>query len=237
VKLDSATVASIDFFTGKLTPGFYIVLEVQDNGVGMDEATLTQILDPFFTTKFTGRGLGLSAVEGILRTHRGALELRTAVGLGSTFCVYLPAAPRRKHSARAPSTVKATGNGTVLVVDDEEMVRRITRDALERAGFKVREASGGEEAIELLKTKDTPISLILLDLSMPGMSGKQVMRRIRSLGIEIPILVSSGYSENEVFDEFSGLDIAGFVPKPFTAHQLVSRVSALLQSVLAEEVQ
>ncbi len=232
VELTAAAISNMELFTGKLAAGPYIVLEVQDNGSGMNQTTRAKILDPFFTTKFTGRGLGLSAVEGILRTQKGALEVRTEVGIGSTFCVYLPAATGKRHHPSAPAEpAKPVGISRVLVVDDEEIVRRTSKEVLERAGFVVREAGGGEEAIQILQAQETAISLVLLDLSMPGMSGKQVMQQIRSMGIRTPILICSGYSEDEVLGEFSGLDIAGVVANPFTARQLASRVSTVLRSV------
>lgn len=235
VKTDLAVLASApaekaDLATGSLASGAYVVVEIQDTGSGMDETTKARIFDPFFTTKFTGRGLGLSAVEGIIRTQQGALEVRSALGSGSTFRVFLPASSELGHESATPGkSPRAFGAGTILVVDDEEMVRRVVKASLQQSGFAVRLADGGEEAIRILLNKaENPISLILLDLSMPGMSGKQVMQQIRILGIQIPILICSGYNEEEVQREFSGLDIAGCVQKPFTARQLANRVSSAL---------
>jgi len=223
-------IQKIGLITGTLAAGPYIVVEIEDSGSGMDEETKEKIFDPFFTTKFTGRGLGLSAVQGIVRGQKGALELKSAIGSGSTFRVYLPAAPARNvlEESQVP-TVQRRGTGTILVVDDEDMVRRMIQLSLENGGFTVRLAASGEEAIAILTDKsEDPISLLLLDLSMPGMSGKQAMEQMKTLGVRIPILICSGYSEEEISLEFSGLDIAGVVKKPFTGRQLADAVSGVL---------
>lgn len=227
-------IQKIGLITGTLAAGPYIVVEIEDSGSGMDEETKEKIFDPFFTTKFTGRGLGLSAVQGIVRGQKGALELKSALGSGSTFRVYLPAASARNvlEQSNAP-TVQNRGTGTILVVDDEEMVRRMIQLSLENGGFAVRLAASGEEAIAILTDKsEDPISLLLLDLSMPGMSGKQAMEQMKMLGVRIPVLICSGYSEEEISLEFSGLDIAGFVKKPFTGRQLADMVSGVLHPEL-----
>lgn len=231
VDVTAARVQKIELITGNLTAGRYIVIEIQDSGCGMDEETREKIFDPFFTTKFTGRGLGLSAVQGIIRGQKGALGLESVVGTGSVFCVYIPAAAAVNGPAKDP--VKARrggGTGTVLVVDDEDMVRRTMQLSLESGGYTVQPAASGEEALMLLQSKPKePISLVLLDLSMPGMSGKQVMQRMLALGIAIPVMVCSGYSEDQVQQELSGLQIAGFVKKPFTGRQLTNIVAGVLK--------
>ena len=228
--LTEQAILNSDLLTGTLSAGSYVAVEVTDDGSGMDHATRARILDPFFTTKFTGRGLGLSAVGGILRGQGGALELRTAAGRGSTFRAYLPAAPvAMQPPAVSVEARPARGERTILVVDDEEMVRRIARRSLENGGFTVLLASGGIEALAILQSEiASSISLIILDLSMPEMSGRQLMEAIRHLGIDIPILICSGYSEAEVSREFFGLEISGFVPKPFTIKQLENRVHGAL---------
>ena len=135
--LDAAAIAGVEFVSGHLVPGPYVLFEVQDNGSGMDADTKAKIFDPFFTTKFTGRGLGLSAVQGILRTHKGAIELKSGLGEGSTFRVYLPASPKAKISIAGEPESASRGAGTILVVDDEEIVRRTAKASLERAQRKM----------------------------------------------------------------------------------------------------
>jgi PAS domain S-box-containing protein len=231
VRLDEDEIAQIEFVSGSLGPGLYVLFEVRDNGCGIDAETKAKIFDPFFTTKFTGRGLGLSAVQGILRTHKGAIELKSRVGEGSTFRVFLPVSGRVKIETAVEPEPPGAGTGTILVVDDEEIVRVTTRASLRRAGFAVLTADGGEQAIRILLNPASPqVSLVVLDMGMPDMNGRQVMQRIRELGIEVPVMICSGYSEAEVFREFSGLDIAGFAQKPFTSRQIAAKVSGILRT-------
>jgi PAS domain S-box-containing protein len=225
--LDQKAVAGVDLVSGAILPGTYVLFEVQDNGSGIDRETKNKIFDPFFTTKFTGRGLGLSAVDGILRGHKGGLELNSSLNDGSTFRVFLPASGK-EIVADAVQESAGPGFGRILVVDDEEIVRNTSKLSLERAGFTVTLAGGGEEAIQILTDGSIRISLIVLDMSMPVISGKEVTQKVRSLGVTIPILICSGYSESAVYAEFAGLDIAGFVQKPFTARQLAAKVTSLL---------
>lgn len=223
-------VEKIGLITGTLAAGSYVIVEIQDSGSGMDEEIKEKIFDPFFTTKFTGRGLGLSAVQGIVRGQKGALALQSAVGSGSTFRVYLPAVPVQNIlELSSAHPVRRRGTGTILVVDDEEMVRRMIQISLENGGFAVRLAATGQEAIAILTDQsENPIALVLLDLSMPGMTGKQTMEQMKTLGVRIPVLICSGYSDDEVSLEFSGLDIAGVVKKPFTGRELANVVSGVL---------
>jgi two-component system cell cycle sensor histidine kinase/response regulator CckA len=226
--LDAHAIRAIASLSGDLSPGAFVVLEVKDTGCGMDAATKAKIFDPFFTTKFTGRGLGLSAVQGILRSHKGAVQIESEPGKGSTFRVFIPSALATGHPAAPLTRVRPQGDGTILVVDDEEIVRETAKVILERSGYRVLLASGGEEALSLFLSGRPEIALVLLDLSMPGMDGRQVMRQIRTYGIDVPIAICSGYSETEVCTEFAGLDIAGIVQKPFAARQLTMRVGAIL---------
>ncbi|WP_415908551.1 CHASE domain-containing protein [Oleiharenicola sp. Vm1] len=174
-----------------LPSGRYVGLEVRDNGSGMPAEMLARIFEPFFTTKFSGRGLGLSAVLGIIRSHRGALFVESQVGVGSTFRLLLPAATA-PVAAVQPSPVPAARTadspglpalrGTVLVVDDEAHVREMTTLALEMAGLEVMQASDGERALQLCREHPEMIDLILLDLTMPGLSGEETLRRLRLQG-------------------------------------------------------
>ena len=173
-----------------LSPGLFVGVEVRDTGCGMDEKTRARIFEPFFTTKFTGRGLGLAAVQGIVRQLRGWIEVKSTPGQGSTFRIMLPAkecvAPVAP-GAVAPGKVQrehTPGRGRILVVDDEEMVRQTAKAILERAGYAVLVAVDGANGLEILRDQRDQIDLVLLDLSMPGKSGVEVLREIRQFDPE-----------------------------------------------------
>jgi len=218
----------------EVKPGVYAWLEVRDNGSGMDEATLARVFDPFFSTKFTGRGLGLAAVDGIVRSQQGFIEVRSVPGAGTTFRVYLPAsgAQRQTVAAPAPKEKATLHSGTVLVVDDEEMVRRLARLALRRRGYEVLEAADGFQALEVLRSCETPPRLVLLDIAMPVMGGDELVPILADRYPDMKILISSGHPEEETGEGMlaAGL-VAGYLQKPYTSTTLGDRVGEILGEV------
>jgi two-component system, cell cycle sensor histidine kinase and response regulator CckA len=214
--------------------GELVFLEVSDTGVGMDTGTLQRIFDPFFSTKFTGRGLGLAAVMGIVESHHGHIRIRSAPGEGTTFCILFPAVP--DSADVGPPRVSATqwrGQGTVLVVEDEEGVREVVRRMLERLGFQVITAEDGIAALERLEAHQGAIAAVLLDLSMPRMTGQEALHEIRRLRPDVPMVLMSGYTEQEVasklLDSVGGA--TGFLQKPFLPEDLTSVLREVSQTV------
>ena len=207
----------------------YALLSFIDTGSGMTPEVQSRIFDPFFTTKFAGRGLGLSAVLGIVRSHHGALTLESGPGEGTTFRVLLPTtkAPLAAEDAER-SAAPVPGKGTVLVVDDEQIVRTVARRALERSGYSVLTANDGLQAIEMLRAHPEIVA-VLLDLAMPVMTGDQAAPHLRQQRPDLPIILSSGYPEGEATRRFSQYGVTAFLQKPYTARGLADKIAGVLQ--------
>jgi signal transduction histidine kinase len=211
-------------------PGEYVYVEVRDSGSGIDQATLPKIFDPFFTTKFLGRGLGLAAVLGIVRSHHGALKVQSTPEKGSTFRVLFPAA----HSAHSQPRLELrsrdlAGSGTILVVDDEEIVRTIARNTLESWGYRVLLAENGQIAADLFGREAGEISMVLLDLTMPVMNGEQTLQRLQHIRPDVKVMLTSGYDQADAMSRFRGAGLAGFIQKPYTARQLAESVKRVFE--------
>jgi signal transduction histidine kinase/ActR/RegA family two-component response regulator len=214
-----------------LAEGDYAFIEVSDTGSGMDAATQARIFDPFFTTKFTGRGLGLAAVLGIIRAHHGALKVYSEPGRGSTFKLLLPTTEAAVAADSWPGRGREAwrGQGTVLVVDDEPMVRDVARAILERMGLEVVSAVDGEDAMGLFEADPSRFAVVLLDLTMPRLSGAETFSRIRAIRPDAEVILMSGYNEEEASGRFSGKGLAGFVEKPFSPQDLETMIRRVLE--------
>ncbi|MDP1831667.1 MAG: CHASE domain-containing protein [Geothrix sp.] len=217
-----------------LEPGPYVRMEVEDDGCGMDAETIGRIFDPFFTTKFTGRGLGLSAMLGIVRGHRAGIRVESTPGEGTLFILLFPASEATVALVVPEAEPQAPMSGTVLVVDDEGIIRDLARSALEASGFRVLEARDGLEAVEIFQAGRDTVDLVLLDMTMPRMGGADAFRLIREMHPDMRVLLTSGYTQKESLDSLTDLPPDGFLQKPFRIRELVSKVHDTLRNPTAK---
>jgi len=199
-----------------IEPGYYAYIEVSDNGCGMDEEVMKKIFDPFFTTKFTGRGLGMSAVLGIVQGHNGLLQVNSERGCGTTFRVAFPVSMSEStYKIDEYKHEKVTGSGTVLVVDDERIVRELASMLLEDMGYHVLTANDGKEAVAVFCDHHDKITGVILDMTMPHMDGKECYTELCKIDPGVTVILSSGYNEEDATSCFKGKNLAGFIQKPY----------------------
>ncbi|MBW2355083.1 MAG: response regulator [Deltaproteobacteria bacterium] len=215
-------------------PGPYVSLTVEDDGKGMDKETRTRIFDPFFTTRFFGRGLGMAAVYGIIRNHDGSISVDSELGRGTAVTIYLPAISpgRKEQGGKAVKTSEVdlpTGEGTVLVIEDEEPLVKLFRPILERLGYRVLQARTGKEAVEIARTFDGQIDLALLDIKLPDMSGNDVYPLIMEARPDLKVIVCNGHSIDGSAREILAAGAGGFIQKPFSIPTLAKKLKEVLE--------
>jgi signal transduction histidine kinase/ActR/RegA family two-component response regulator len=220
--------AAADYWHGGPAKGTYVYLRVADSGRGMDDETKARIFEPFFSTKFAGRGLGLAAVLGIVRGHRGGIRVETRPQFGTTFTVLFPRSDKEPVWRSTPAAGQSIrGDGTVLVVDDEPAVRTLIQRILERRGFSVVAAEDGAEALRVFQTHRDRIVLVVLDLTMPRMGGRETLEKLRGACPDVPAILTSGHNQNDVTERFA-VEPTAFLHKPFTPQQLLAEVNRAL---------
>jgi CheY-like chemotaxis protein len=210
-------------------PGNYVQLTVTDTGSGMDKETVERIFEPFFTTKEMGRGtgLGLASVYGIIKAHAGYIDVESKKGHGTTFSIYLPASEKKVQKVVKTAEQVIEGTGTVLLIDDEEVILEVGQDLLEAMGYLVLTADNGEEAVEVYrKNRDTDI--VVLDMVMPNMGGGEAYDRMKEINPDVKVLLSSGFSIDGEATEILKRGCDGFIQKPYRMNELAEKIREIL---------
>jgi len=214
-------------------PGYHVLLMVTDTGSGMDRDTLEHIFEPFYTTKAVGEGtgLGLAMVHGIVRQHGGHIRCYSEPGTGTTFKIYFPALVSDEEQEETTTReMPRGGSETILLVDDEEMIRDLGSRILTKAGYKVIKASNGKDALEVYQTRSYEIALVILDLIMPEMSGRQCLEGLLALDPSVKVIIASGYSANGPTKDALSAGAKGFVNKPYDIRQVLEVVRGVLDA-------
>ena len=217
-------------FHPPLQPGEYVCVWVSDTGAGMSPETRAKIFDPFFTTKSTGHGLGLAAVVGIVKSHKGAISVDSTLGVGTTFSVWLPVvASTSDLEVAVPTTKKVIPKGTrILVADDHASVRMVLVAHLENAGYTVVEAQDGQETVDVFRGDPDGFDCVLLDHNMPKMDGEEVLVELQKIRSDVRVVLNSGFTEDEMLARFKGAGLAGVLNKPAPKNVLLDKIEKVL---------
>ena len=216
------------YLAADLPEGGYVCLEVSDEGCGMSEETRSRMFDPFYSTKPEGHGLGLAAAGGIVRSHHGAIKVESELGRGTCVKILLPAASQGEAPGAEPEAAQTPAVPRILVVDDEELILRLTNRVLTSKGYEVATAGSGEEARDLYE-QGRRFDLVLLDLTLPGLGGEEIFRELVELDPDLRVLFSSGYNARQSIKEHVANGSVGFLHKPYTADELLNQVEAAFQ--------
>ncbi|MBN1227566.1 MAG: PAS domain S-box protein [Deltaproteobacteria bacterium] len=235
LETENVTLTRDDAKTYGLTPGNYVKISISDNGIGMDKATIGKIFEPFFTTRQMGRGtgLGLASAYGIIKNHGGIIDVTSSKGKGSTFAIFLPVAEMHQKDD-SPTKDKNTiqkGNETILLVDDEDIVIDIGKDMLSALGYQVLTAGSGKEAIQIYRANKDDIAMVILDMIMPDMGGRETYKELRGINNDVKVLLSSGYSIDGQAKEIMENGCNGFIQKPFRISNISNKVRQVLEGL------
>ena len=232
IRTENVTLKEKSIKPFEIAPGRYVKISVTDTGVGMDDVTREKIFDPFFTTRDAGQGsgLGLASAYGIIKNHGGFMNVYSEKGAGTTFNIYLPASERevaKEGPVPYPQELQY-GQGTVILVDDEEIILDVGQGMLEKIGYRVLAAGSGQDAVDVYKKQKDEIILVILDMIMPGMGGRETYERLKAINGDVKVLLSSGYSINGQAQTILNRGCSGFIQKPFTMEELSRKVREAL---------
>jgi len=230
IKTSLETINETFYEDYKIPAGNYAKISITDTGIGMEDAVRHQIFDPFFTTKEKerGTGLGLASAYGIIKNHDGFINVYSEVGHGTTFNIYLPMSDKQPFMDVPQISKIVKGSETILLVDDEELILEVSRDMLSEIGYEVITSKGGTEAVDTISSEGHRINLVILDLIMPGMDGNTTFDRIRAITPYMPVILSSGYSINDLATEIMNKGCNGFIQKPFNLSELSQKIRSVL---------
>jgi CheY-like chemotaxis protein len=224
------TLTEADVRAAYMEPGRYVKVSVTDTGLGMDEKTKERIFEPFFTTKEMGRGtgLGLAMVYGIVKGHKGFINVYSEEGKGTTFTIYLPATEKEAILEEKPSAEILKGEETILLVDDEEEILNSMKEIMKFLGYHLLTAGSGPEALRIYEENKDGIDLVILDMIMPGMGGGETFDRLKAINPDIKVILSSGYSINGQAFEIMARGCRGFIQKPVNIADLSQKIREVL---------